>query len=543
MIHLTIDGIPVQVEPGTSVLEAAKKNKIDVPHYCYHQGLTIAGNCRICLVEIEKIPKLQISCATIATEGMVVSTQSPKVKEARQGVMEFILVNHPIDCPICDCAGECRLQDYYMQHNLKDSRVELAQKIHKKKVVDIGTHVMLDSERCILCSRCVRFCEEVPKTGELGIFNRGSWSELSLQDEVRLENDYSGNVVDICPVGALTDKDFRFRSRVWFLNETPSVCPGCSRGCNIYLQHNESKINKVGEERVYRIKPRFNQEVNKWWICDEGRYGYSMIDKNRVTQATVLENNSRTPITREQTIERLVVLCSSIKANAGQERVGVISSPHLTNEDLFVIKKLFQEGLGISKIHYGDALLQTGKADSLLMQADKSPNRAGARAVADGTSLGAQQILEEAELGKLETLIIINSQLDLYFDRSFLEKAFSRVPQKIALMSHHSELYERTCTLIVPTAVYAEKDGTFTNFEGRVQRLYPALPPWGQSLPETQWCALLAEALGLRWSFKSSAEIFEAASHTIKLFSGITYSQLGSLEKPLSPEVVHKGAV
>src|SRR5581483_1208011 len=373
MVNLTIDGQAVQVEPGTSIIMAAKKLniKLDVPHYCFHEGLSVAGNCRICLVEIEKVPKLQISCATPVAEGMVVYTASDKVKAARQGVMEFLLVNHPIDCPICDCAGECRLQDYYMQHGLHDSRIPLEQKVRKKKVVDIGRHVILDSERCILCSRCVRFCEEVPKTGELGIFNRGSFSELSLQEGMRLENDYSGNVVDICPVGALTDKSFRFRSRVWFLRETPSVCPGCERGCNIYIHHNDHAQNKVGSERVYRLKPRFNDDVNKWWMCDEGRYGYSSIDGNRVEFPQALTSGARTPLSWDEAFLRLTNALSGITKD---DSAAVIASPHLTNEELYLVKKLFKDGLKLAKVHYGDDLLRAGKEDNILLKADRSPN-------------------------------------------------------------------------------------------------------------------------------------------------------------------------
>ncbi|MCI0534687.1 MAG: 2Fe-2S iron-sulfur cluster-binding protein, partial [Verrucomicrobiales bacterium] len=239
-ITLTVDGKPVTVPEGTTVLQACEKARSPVPFYCYHPGLSIAGNCRICLVEIEGTPKLQISCYTRAAEGMKVNTTSDAALAGRRDVLEFLLINHPLDCPVCDQAGECWLQDYYMQHGLYDPKFN-EQKVKKTKAVPIGPTVMLDAERCILCSRCVRFTDEVTKTGEFGIFNRGDHAEVGLHPGKTLENNYAGNVVDICPVGALTDRDFRFKCRVWYLGSTKSVCPGCSRGCNVEIHYNRER--------------------------------------------------------------------------------------------------------------------------------------------------------------------------------------------------------------------------------------------------------------------------------------------------------------
>ena len=270
MPKLIIDGQEIEVPKGTRIIEAAKKLDITIPYYCYHPGLSVAGNCRMCLVEIEKMPKLQISCHMECQDGMVVRTNTEKIIKTRQHVLEFLLVNHPLDCPVCDQAGECWLQDYYMKHGLHESRVA-ENKIKKKKAVSVGPTVMLDSERCILCSRCVRFTDEVSKTGEFGIINRGDHSEISIFPGKELNNPYSGNVVDICPVGALTDKDFRFKVRVWYLKSKESICNGCSRGCNIEVQYRTDRLHHAQGERVMRLKPRFNETVNKWWICDEGR--------------------------------------------------------------------------------------------------------------------------------------------------------------------------------------------------------------------------------------------------------------------------------
>ena len=246
MPNLTIDGKQIEVPAGTTIIQAADKLGIDIPRYCYHPALPVSGNCRICMVEVEKQPKLQIACYTPVADGMVVKTNSPKVLEARKAVLEFLLVNHPVDCPVCDQAGECKLQDYYMEHGQYDSRLSDVKVKKEKKAFPIGPTVMLDQERCILCTRCVRFADNITKTSEFGVFNRGDHSQLDVYPGKQLDNNYSGNVVDICPVGALTDTDFRFKCRVWYLAKTKSVCPGCSMGCNITVEWDKmrARINK-----------------------------------------------------------------------------------------------------------------------------------------------------------------------------------------------------------------------------------------------------------------------------------------------------------
>ncbi|HXI04064.1 MAG TPA: 2Fe-2S iron-sulfur cluster-binding protein, partial [Candidatus Saccharimonadales bacterium] len=265
-VKLTINGKEVEVPKGTSVLEATRAEGLPVPpHYCYHQGLTVAGNCRMCLVKIEKMPKLVTSCTTTAGEGMVVETDHDEVKKAVAGVEEFLLANHPLDCPICDQAGECRLQQYSYKHGNTAGRFR-EHRLQFKKDVEVGPHVVLDCERCIMCTRCVRFCNEITQTGELGVFQRGLYNEIGIFPGKRLDNDYSGNVVDLCPVGALTLKEIRFRKRVWYLRDVPSVCGSCANGCNVLLG--------VADNRLWRLTPRENREVNGWWMCDEGRLSF-----------------------------------------------------------------------------------------------------------------------------------------------------------------------------------------------------------------------------------------------------------------------------
>ena len=282
LVTLTIDGQTVRVVKGMSILEAARSAGISIPHYCYHPGLSVVGSCRMCLVEVERMPKLQASCATPVSEGMVVRTQTPETLRNRQSVLEFLLLNHPLDCPVCDQSGECELQNYYMSHGRYDPRFN-ENKTKRQKARPIGPYVILDQERCILCTRCVRFTDEISKTAEIGVIDRGHRSEIDIFPGIELNNRYSGNVVDICPVGALTDRDFRFQCRVWFLGRTPSVCPGCSRGCNIEIHYNERFNPRYHDKRVHRLKPRYNRDVNGFWMCDEGRLSFHDKFTNRVT--------------------------------------------------------------------------------------------------------------------------------------------------------------------------------------------------------------------------------------------------------------------
>ena len=267
MVKVTIDGTELEFAAGTSLFEACREARGEaLPHFCYHPDLSVAGVCRLCQVEVEGMPKLTIACNTSVREGMVVHTRSERVRRAAQQILEMHLINHPVDCPICDQAGECGLQDQYMNYGLYESEVSQSDKVHKAKVQVIGPRVVLDKERCVLCSRCVRFCDEVTRTGELGIFNRGDRAEIGVAPGRQLDNAYSLNTVDICPVGALTSLDFRFRKRVWLLRSTPSICHGCATGCNVRVDHEAGT--------VYRLKPRRNPAVNGSWMCDEGRDTY-----------------------------------------------------------------------------------------------------------------------------------------------------------------------------------------------------------------------------------------------------------------------------
>jgi NADH-quinone oxidoreductase subunit G len=489
MPKLTIDGREVTVADGTTVIQAAEKLGIFVPRYCYHPGLSIAGNCRICLVEVEKFPKLQIACNTPATEGMVVRTKSNMAESGRRAVLEFLLANHPLDCPVCDQSGECDLQNFYLNFGLYNPRFR-EQKVKKHKAVAIGPHVLLDQERCILCSRCVRFTDEITKTGELGIFNRGDHAELGVYPGLEVNNRYSTNVVDICPVGALTERDFRFKVRVWYLSSAPTICNGCSQGCNIDLHYVLDRPHLNDGKRVVRVKPRYNPEVNQWWICDEGRYGLDWIDRDRL-------RNVRGPSGDTTWGDALGAISAALPA----ARIGVITSTQLTNEELSLVREIFQRALGAQVT----ALVPQKPAysDDFLIKADKSPNTIGATllGLAGPEAPGAERIIDDALAGSLDVLWVMGHDLVTLFGEEKARRLSEIVPLLIFSGTNHNGTVP-LAHWVLPTAAYVEKDGTFTNCHGLVQRIGRAFPPLPDSREDWRILGDLGRKLGLSLDWK-----------------------------------------
>jgi len=524
MPTLTIDGREITVEPGCNLIEAARRLGIEVPHYCYHPALTVVGQCRLCMVELEGQGKLQIGCYTRAADGMVVHTRTPKVLETRQAIMEFHLINHPLDCPVCDQSGECWLQIYYMQHGLYEPRM-VEDKVRKPKAVPLGPHVILDAERCILCSRCTRFCDEVTGTGELGIFNRGDHSEIGLFPGTVLDNPYSGNVVDICPVGALTDRDFRFRVRVWYLDRTRSVCPGCSRGCNIEIHTNTRRPHQSKGARVARLKPRFNAEVNRWWLCDEGRYGHGFIDApDRLLDPQLREDGYR-PRRWEET---LPVLAERLRGYRPEE-CGALLSPRLPNEELYLARRLFVDTLGWHS-DFRVPPRAPGYEDDFLIRADKNPNTRGAELIGLGPGpdrLDTAGMLEAARTGRLRCLWVFGHDLLASgLPEAEVRGALERLDWLI-FQGTNANGTSRLAHLVLPGATYAEKEGTFANFEGRVQRFWRAISPLGQSLPDGEILVRVAHALGHDWRPRGSEELFRELAGAVPAFAGLSYRDLG----------------
>ncbi len=520
MAKLTIDGREVESPEGTTVIQAAEKLGIYVPRYCYHPGLSIAGNCRICLVDVEKNPKLQIACNTPVAEGMVVRTRNEKAEDGRRAVLEFLLANHPLDCPVCDQSGECDLQNFYMNFGLYDPRFR-EQKVKKKKAVALGPHVMLDQERCILCSRCVRFSDEISKTGEFGIFNRGDRAELGLYPGVVLDNPYSGNVIDICPVGALTEREFRFKARVWYLSSAPSLCSGCSTGCNIDVHFVLDRPHLNDGARVLRLKPRYNADVNQWWMCDEGRFGFHGIDRGRLTK--IRQRG------KESTWDEAF---SSIGAELTQaKKIGIIASSQLTTEELFLTRELFQTKLGGRVI--APPLKPPGASDELLLRADRNPNTRGASLLGfDGAE--AKGLLTDALEGRLEALWVFGHDLTTLLD----EKKLKELSQKLRLFVFSGTNENETIPYahwVLPTAAHVEKDGTFVNEKGRVQRVGLAFPP----LPDSRedWSVLLEIARRVNHPFpwRRPSEIFRGLASSVAPFAGMSYESIGLSGAPLKP--------
>jgi NADH-quinone oxidoreductase subunit G len=523
MPKLTINGKEIEVPAGTNLIEAARAAGAEVPHYCYHPGLSIAGQCRLCMVDIDKVPRPQIACNTQAADGMVVHTETDRVKDTRRSIMEFHLINHPLDCPVCDQAGECWLQIYYMKHGLYDPRMT-DEKVHKPKAVPIGPHVMLDAERCILCSRCVRFCDEITGTGELGIFQRGDHSEIGLFPGTALDNNYSGNVIDICPVGALTDRDFRFQVRVWYLDTTRSICNGCARGCNVEVHVSRRRPHHNQGRRIARIKPRHNPDVNQWWICDEGRYGFRWIDDDTRLLAPLRRKGGRdVAVGWDAALAALAVAFQRYRP----EEIGILASPRMSNEDLFALQRIASH-LGVGAVDYRVPPRTPGDEDELLIRADKNPNRRGAELIGLGQAdLGV--ILEGARQGRIKLLWI--------FQHDLFESALAAADVTAALGAAEMVVFQGTSAnatsagahLLLPSAAYVEREGTFTNFQGRVQRFRTAVEPLGEAMADWQILGRLGRALGAAepaFAATRAEQVFAGLSGQVAAFSGMTYRGL-----------------
>lgn len=468
-VSMTIDGEVVVVRKGTNVLEAAKRLGEDVSHFCYHRGLSIAASCRQCLVEVEGMGKLQPSCQLAVQDDMVVHTKNDRVAQARQDMLEFTLKNHPIDCPICDKAGECTLQRHYMDHDQSLTRVDVA-KIRKPKHKDIGREIVLDAERCILCSRCVRFCEELPQTGELTMIRRGDREILDIADGHRLDNAYSINVVDICPVGALTSKDFRFAVRAWELRATETTCPGCATGCSVELHSKH--------EQAYRLVPRFDASVNGHWMCDEGRYTYKELDPATRTRFASIDGR-QLPIAQ--------ALAATAKRLQGKKTAAVFSST-ATNEANRALAAL-ADHMGADRFVLGRP---PGKADDLLRDADKNPNTRGAHAAAGEVRHEAELSLQIAGRA-YEAVIFLDDEGEVSgVVRSSLSSLTS------VILSDRRNALSDACTIRLPAASWAEHVGTYTNRQGRLRVIRPAWRPEDDRHPRAELVRELLLALGGR---------------------------------------------
>ena len=520
MPKIEIDGQEITVEDGLNIIQAAERLDVEVPHYCYHPGLSISGNCRMCLIEIEKMPKLQIACNTRVNEGMVIHTKSPKVKAAQSAVLEFLLVNHPVDCPICDQAGECKLQDYYMDYGVYKSQMQLEAKVEKEKAVPIGPHVMLDQERCILCARCTRFLDEVTKTSELGIFARGDHCNIDLFPGKQLDNPYAMNVVDVCPVGALTARDFRFKARVWYLEKTESICTRCETGCNVDVYHRRGQM--------YRLRPRENADVNEFWMCDEGRLSYQALQQeSRILQPMMRGETAFEPTSWDAALDKVVETVNRAKDEHGADAVAAIIGAKATNEEAYLLSRILKEQLGTEQTVGLSWSPENASHDDLLIRADKNPNTRGLKTLGLLNGGGeAENILSAAQQGKVKVLFVFGADIVSALGQDTVDTALGDV-EVILLDTDYTDTTEYA-DVVLPIGTAPETDGSCINYAGRVQRLRQAFPPPGEA--KTGWEALTTLSTKLDGpEAVSISDVFSEVTTAVPAFAGLTYGKIGAL--------------
>jgi len=458
-------------------------------------------------VKIAKSPRPAIACATPISAGMEIYTNTPGVKQMREGVLEFLLINHPLDCPICDQAGECKLQEYSVEYGQAASRFA-EEKVHKPKHVDLGPRIVLDDERCILCTRCIRFSRDIAHDDALGIVNRGSHNTLTAYPGKAFDNNYTLNTVDICPVGALTSKDFRFQMRVWFLKETRSVCTSCATGCNIVISS--------GEEKVYRYEPRENDAVNACWMCDSGRLNYKWIgSEQRLKEVRV----GRSAATWTQALKEI----SEKLAKARPGSLAIIASARQTNEELFLLSKLAKKFGALT-----DSVPRIKEGDKLLLSADRNPNANGAKM----TGISAAQMGDNLPKiaagirdGGIRTLIVFGEDVTKCgIGADLLGKLETLIvseilPNKTAELAHY----------LLPGCAHAEKRGSFVNGKGRVQRFMKAVEPKGDARPEWEFLHEMVHAATGQNGFVSIEGLFNQMAQEVPAFNGLTWASLGDL--------------
>jgi len=518
----------------TTVLQACEHAGIEIPHYCYHTKLPVAGNCRMCLVHVgmpgrpgpdgkspmnedgtlkidpmvlpyeRSTPKGVIGCATNLIPGMEIYASSPETKEMREAVLESLLINHPLDCTICDQAGECKLQEYSVEHGQAESQFA-EHKVHKPKAVDLGPRIMLDAERCVLCTRCIRFSKDIAEDDALGIVNRGSYNTIATFLDTPFDNNYTLNTVDICPVGALTSKDFRFQMRVWFLKETNSLCTGCGTGCNTVIGSRENTM--------YRYEPRENDAVNGPWMCDSGRLNYKWIGSEDRLSEIKGASGWATAITK----------ISSKLEKAASGSVAIIGGARQTNEELYLLKKLANKLEAIT-----DSSPRMGEGDHLLSCPDKNPNSTGSRLIGiAGEELGSQlkHIASGIEAGTIKTLIVFGDDVtktgisEALLDKLDLLVVSDILPNATTAKAHY----------LLPGCAHAEKRGTFTNTKGRVQKFMKALEAPGDARPEWEFLHELVENTTGQNGFSTIEGLFNKMAGEVEAFKAkeLTWAKLG----------------
>ena len=521
MPSFELDGKTVEFEPGEKILSAAMRAGIQIPHYCYHPGMSVVATCRMCMVDVidmgngRPAPKLQTSCSMDAVEGMKVETMNEKVKDAKKLVMEYLLINHPLDCPICDQSGECVLQDYSFEFGSGKSEMEYSKRVYGWR--DIGTFVALERNRCIHCTRCDRFTREITGTNEFGMFNRGHELTVDTYSDRPMTNQFQGNMADICPVGAITEKEFRFKRRVWKLKKTPSICVGCSTGCNVTIEYDKNE--------VFRLKPRDNPDVNKWWMCDQGRLTYKDLNirENRIAHPLGKTAEGFQEISWENAFSAIQEKISELQPTSN-EVIGLVDT-HASNEELYLFKKLLKEGFDSDQLFFPDLEWEQPVSDffiNSLITSDKSPNRAGARMLGLKGAKSSEEVTSKIPTGT-KVLLVFGKPFE---DENLLSQA-GNIPLVINIAAWQSG-WSETADVTLPGRLHSEKDATYTNKAGRVQRVNTAIRAFHKTRPDWMVLCGLMELLDVDNKADSAEAVFQELSEIEKAFQGLQWESIGS---------------
>ncbi len=503
-VTITVEGRPVSVPAGSSILEAAKRAGVLIPHYCYHPTLPIAGNCRMCLVEVEKMPKLAPACATAVADGQIIHVHTERAREARKGVLEFLLINHPLDCPICDASGECELQDYTFMEGPKETSL-----LHDPKrfnpLEDFGGDVLYVTNRCILCTRCVRFMDSVAHDTVLNVSERGDRAVIGKFEGKDLTHAWAANVIDLCPVGALVSKDFLNKARTWDLDRTASICPNCSQGCNTMLE--------TRDNMVVRMRPRVNDDVNQHFLCDEGRLNYRWMNRQDRVEAPLVRRSNGALQASDWDIA-----LPATAALLTNRRATVVASPMLSNEALFLLRRLVDAGggRGVFRVQTGPEAPLPGVPD-LALRADRAANVTGAELLGFTRSDSPLDALNDGDV-----LVIADDELI-----GVEPEALARAGAVIVIGTTLPDALRAVVSVVLPITNFAEEEGTFTNLRGRVQRFQQAKA--GPGLARPSWWVMgdLLAAMGDGDGYFVAADVFAALAASHPEFAELSYASIG----------------
>jgi NADH-quinone oxidoreductase subunit G len=537
-VKLTIDGRPVEVPEGTNLIEAAKMAGIVIPHFCYHPRLTVVGQCRMCLVEIEGAPKIQAACTTPIREGMVVHATSEKAKEAQAATMEFLLINHPLDCPICDQAGECKLQDNAFGHGHQASRYD-----ERKKQFEgfgrtkIGPRVIADMTRCIQCTRCIRFTQEIAGTGELTFLDRAGRTLVWTHDGRELDNDWSACAADVCPVGALTTEEFRFRQRVWYLEKTPSVCFGCDIGCNLTAETSLAREDKTSHEVVYRFLPRLNPEVNDYWLCDHGRFLAESLNERAYTRPVARESGQTRNLPWDQALDRVAAVIKEALSGGGPGSIFAVGSAFLSNEENWLLRKLFRDTLQVPHLDVAadpDRVRRMKSKNGWIESSGvAAPNLAGARQMGVSPAPGGRG-LADLYSGAIvpDVLYVADASFSRDADDAGIVGRLRRA-RFLVVHARTENALSRAADLVFPAASLAQKDGTFTSRFDRVQRFERAMLPRPPVRADWEILLALARRFGFGRHDWNPLTIFSEIARDVPDYRDIDFRELegGSVMK------------